>query len=65
MFDAGAVNFAGLVTTEVYDPLGRRVFMSSKAYPVWQIPSDIAAGTYFVKMNTDSEIFTTCLVIEP
>ena len=64
-FDAGGGNNTGRATIEVYDVLGRRVFMSSEAYPVWQIPSDIQSGTYFARMNTETERFTTCLVIEP
>jgi hypothetical protein len=65
MFDAGQRINTGRVTIEVYDPLGRKVYESDDAYPVWQIPSDIRSGTYFVAMNTETERFTTCLVIEP
>jgi hypothetical protein len=64
-FDAGFGNNSGLVKIEVYDALGRMAFMSSEAYPVWQIPSDIRPGTYFVAMDCELGRFTTYLVIQP
>jgi hypothetical protein len=64
-FSAGPGINAGLVTIEVYDALGREVFESNDAYPVWQIPSNIRPGTYLARMETETGRFTTCLVIEP
>jgi Secretion system C-terminal sorting domain len=64
-FDAGEGINMGRVTIEVYDALGRRVFETNDAYPVWQVPSDTQPGTYFVAMETETGRFTTCLVIEP
>jgi hypothetical protein len=64
-FDAGDRVISGQVLIEVYDPLGRRAYMSRDAYPVWQIPSDIRAGTYFVVMDSETGRLTTSLVIQP
>jgi len=64
-FDDGSGIYSGRVTIEVYDPLGRMVYASGDSYPVWQIPSDIRAGTYLVVINTETRRLTTCLIIVP